>query len=58
MPTKQEIYECYACEKETSQGIFRDLPYDEYVGQVFICNDCLQEEAKLMEGRGEEYDLQ
>ena len=50
--------ECYCCERgvPVSQGAYRDLPYDEFVGQVFLCNECLEEDAKLMEGRGEVYD--
>jgi hypothetical protein len=48
MPTKQE-YECYSCGKETTQGQMRDLPYDEYIGQVFLCLECCKAEDRLME---------
>jgi hypothetical protein len=52
---------CYACEREIEieQGKLIDLPYDELIGQVFICNECLAQEEALEErfGGGFEYEL-
>lgn len=46
-PTKMTCG-CYSCEREvpTDQGRMEFL-FDEYVGQVFLCNECLEQEDNL-----------
>jgi hypothetical protein len=60
MPTKQ-VCECYSCEREVpvEQGAMRDLPYDEYIGQVFLCNECIAHDEAIIERfeSGEQDDL-
>jgi len=50
MPTiKEQLCECYSCEQEVSisQGAMRDLPYEEIIGQVFLCNECIAHEEDI-----------
>jgi hypothetical protein len=48
--TKEQLCECYSCEKEVpiSQGAMRDLPYDEYIGQVFLCSECIAHDDEIV----------
>lgn len=62
MTTKVEpTCECYSCENEVpiSQGAMRDLPYDEMIGQVFLCAACVAHDDKILERfeSGEQDDL-
>ena len=60
MLTKEMKCDCYSCEKEVnvSQGAMRDLPFDEYIGQVFLCNECIAHDEAIIERfSGEQNDL-
>lgn len=43
--------ECYACGKEApvDEGGMRDLPCDEFVGQVFLCSKCFAKDEQIIE---------
>lgn len=51
MTTKTMTYPCYVCGKEVAaeDGGMRDLPFEEYIGQVFLCNECIAEDERIME---------
>ena len=44
---------CYSCENEVPiyEGQMVDLPYDELIGQVFICDECLRAEELINQER-------
>ena len=48
---KEQMCDCYCCEREVpiSQGAMRDLPYDEFIGQVFLCNECIAHDEAIIE---------
>lgn len=48
---KATLYECDTCGKEVTleQGQMRDLPYDELIGQVFLCLECAKEDNRILE---------
>lgn len=48
--TKETLYECYSCDKEVpiEQGAMRDLPFDEMLGQVFLCSDCIAHDDEIV----------
>ena len=45
---------CYCCEREVpvTEGQWKDQPYEDYITQVFLCNGCLEEEARIEERFG------